>query len=83
MPHKRAKNTVREQQRKERSALTLNPFLPLIFSEAQILRLLVPTALPSAPKASLNLSRACWTRQGFVLNIGRKSGRDCRKRTVV
>ena len=31
MPHKRAKNTVREQQRKERSALTFKPHSPSYF----------------------------------------------------
>ena len=31
MPHKRAKNTVREQQRKERSAPTFKPLFPSYF----------------------------------------------------
>jgi len=73
MPHKRAKRTVREQQRKERSAQTRSHYLassfPLTGLEAQISPPLV--ALASVPKASLSPPRGCWTRRGSALNIGR------------
>jgi hypothetical protein len=86
MPHKRAKRSVREQQRKERSVSDLDSQtrgLPLICPEAQILpHPAVITAQASAPNASPSRPRACWMRRGSAQNIDRSVRGKKRTRTT-
>jgi hypothetical protein len=76
MPHKRAKRSVREQQRKERSAQIKFQYstlrFPLFGLETQIS--LHPAALitqVSVPNASPSPWRGCWMQRGSALNIDR------------